>query len=168
MSERKSLVRWWWAWDFDKEEAWLNRMAEEGWALADICAIVYTFERTQPGEYVIRLENRKNDSEYSSFLKELEVEKVGSFVNWNYYRRKTIFGEFDLFSDLKSKITHIKRIERMLLPILILNMGIGIINTVNQPHVGYINLLCAVLLAYGLGCFRTKREMLEKESELQE
>ncbi len=35
MNEKKTIHRWWWAWNFDKEEQWLNEMAMEGWALYD-------------------------------------------------------------------------------------------------------------------------------------
>lgn len=33
MSETKTLHRNFWVWEFEKEERWLNEMAQEGWAL---------------------------------------------------------------------------------------------------------------------------------------
>ena len=33
MSERKTVRKWFWAWDFEKEEEWLNDMAMSGWVL---------------------------------------------------------------------------------------------------------------------------------------
>ena len=33
MSERKTIHRVFWEWDFEKEERWLNEMAMNGWAL---------------------------------------------------------------------------------------------------------------------------------------
>ena len=33
MSERKTIRKIFLAWDFEKEERWLNEMAEAGWAL---------------------------------------------------------------------------------------------------------------------------------------
>ena len=29
--ERKTMTRWFWVWQFEKEEAWLNEMAASGW-----------------------------------------------------------------------------------------------------------------------------------------
>lgn len=29
-AETKTVFRWWWEWDFDKEEQWLNQMAQSG------------------------------------------------------------------------------------------------------------------------------------------
>ena len=31
MSETKTLHRNFWVWEFEKEERWLNEMAQEGW-----------------------------------------------------------------------------------------------------------------------------------------
>ncbi len=29
MSERQTVTKWFWVWEFDKEERWLNQMAME-------------------------------------------------------------------------------------------------------------------------------------------
>ena len=31
--ETKKVTRWYWVWDYEKEELWLNAMAQEGWTL---------------------------------------------------------------------------------------------------------------------------------------
>ena len=28
---RKKVYKWIWAWNFDKEEKWLNEMSDKGW-----------------------------------------------------------------------------------------------------------------------------------------
>ena len=33
MSETKKLHKVFWVWEYEKEERWLNEMAQEGWAL---------------------------------------------------------------------------------------------------------------------------------------
>lgn len=55
MSETKTLHRNFWVWEFEKEERWLNEMAQEGWALQNAGFCTYTFEKTEPGQYIIRL-----------------------------------------------------------------------------------------------------------------
>lgn len=45
MSETKTLHRNFWVWEFEKEERWLNEMAQEGWALQNAGFCTYTFER---------------------------------------------------------------------------------------------------------------------------
>ena len=29
----KTIKKWFWVWEFDKEEQWLNTMAQSGWVL---------------------------------------------------------------------------------------------------------------------------------------
>ena len=31
MENRKTIRKWFWVWDFEKEEDWLNEMAMNGW-----------------------------------------------------------------------------------------------------------------------------------------
>ena len=41
---RKTIRKWFWVWDFDKEERWLNEMAAQGLALVDVGFARYAFE----------------------------------------------------------------------------------------------------------------------------
>ena len=36
MNERKTVKKWMWVWDFEKEEQWLNETAMNGWALCSV------------------------------------------------------------------------------------------------------------------------------------
>ena len=60
-AERKTVHKWVWVWDFDKEERWLNQMAQSGWVLDSLGLCTYHFVRCQPGEYTVRLEMRGHD-----------------------------------------------------------------------------------------------------------
>jgi len=103
-----------------------------------------------------------------SFMEGLGAESVGRMFKWLYFRRKTEEGSFDLFSDLDSKIQHLNRIDRMLFLIGMGNLLIGIGNSISAAHTGWINLLCATLLMYGLGRIRGMKESLKLERELHE
>ena len=41
MKERKTVDKWWFVWDYDKEEKWLNDMARQGWVLDFGAEIIY-------------------------------------------------------------------------------------------------------------------------------
>lgn len=56
VKNRKTVWRVYWLWQYEEEEAWLNRMAAEGWALEEVHFFRYVFTRCQPGEYTVRLE----------------------------------------------------------------------------------------------------------------
>lgn len=167
MNTCKTIHKIYWAWDFRKEELWLNEMAAEGWALNHASFGSYTFVRCEPGEYIIRLEMNV-DKEYRSFVEETGAEYVGSCVNWVYFRRKAELGPFDLFSDIDSRIAHLARIGNTLWLICLANLLIGAANIVNGQVGSILNLLCSVLLAYGLGRIHGMKASLEEDRALHE
>lgn len=121
MNTRKTIHKVYLAWDFKKEELWLNEMAAEGWALEHAAFCSYTFVRCEPGEYIIRMEMNA-DRDYRSFVEETGAEYVGGCVNWIYFRRKAELGSFDLFSDIDSRIAHLARIGKSLWLICLANL----------------------------------------------
>lgn len=168
MSERKTVRRWFWVWDFEKEERWLNAMAMEGWTLDRVGFCRFEFIRTEGGAYAVRLEMREKDADYTAFMEETGAEYIGRVVSWNYYRKKAELGGFELFSDLDSRIAHLGRIGRTLSIVGAANVVIGIANTFNAGNFGWINLLCGCLLMYGLGRIHGKKENLESERAIRE
>lgn len=168
MKERKTLYRFWFVWNYDKEEKWLNDMAREGWALVSVGFCRFTFEKTEPEEYIIRLEMRDVDDEYLSLMKSTGAEYIGKCFRWNYYRRKSELGGFDLFSDLDSKIEHLSRIYKMTFIIGMANLAIGIANSLNLGRFGWVNLLCSTLVMYASGRIKGRIDYLENERTLRE
>ena len=168
MENRKTVRKWFWVWNFEKEEDWLNEMAMNGWVLESVGMCRYLFVRCEPGEYSVRLEMHPYDEAYLSFMEETRAEYIGRMMMWIYFRKKTEDGTFDLFSDIDSRIRHLEKIGKMLSIIGGANLLIGIINTFGPSHLGWINLLCATLLMYSLGRIHGKKEALEKERILHE
>ena len=174
---KKTIHKVFWTWQFDKEEKWLNEMSIKGLQLCDIGFCRYTFQEGNPGKYLYRLElldnwpSHNKSMEYIRFLEDTGVEYIGSMMRWIYSRKKTETGEFDLFSDINSRIKHL---DRMLYLVGILG-GLNIVNTVNSffnwhslkiPSI----LCCAVSLLLGYGFLRLflMRHRLKKESLLHE
>ena len=164
----KTLYRWYWVWDFEKEEQWLNRMAEQGWVLDDVGFCRYTFRQCEPGEYTVRMEMHPYEPEYIDFLEETGAELIGRIFQWIYLRKRTEDGEFSIFSDIDSRIAHLRKIARVLTIIGFMNIAIGLLNAFNPVPVSFLNLLCAVLLMYGLGRIHGKIEALENSRQLHE
>ena len=112
---------------------------------------------------------REHDEGYLSFMSDTGAEYVGRVVKWIYFRRKAEFGPFDIFSDLDSRLEHLKRISSTLRVVGIANLVIGLANSLNPVvNMGWINLLCATLLMYALGRIEGKEESLERERLLME
>ena len=168
MASRRTIRKWFWVWEFDKEEDWLNEMAMNGWVLDRVGFCSYDFVKCEPGEYTVREEMHAFDESYVSFMEETGAEYVGRFFMWSFFRKKTADGPFDLFSDIDSRIAHLDKIGKVLTIIGGANLMIGLMNTFNPSGLGWINLLCATLLMYGLGRIHGKKEALEKERFLHE
>ena len=170
--ERKTIRKWFWAWDFDKEEEWLENMARNGWVLDGVGFCTYHFIKTEPGEYSVRLQYlpiAEENTDYINLLEESGAERVGRMVQWVYYRKKTADGSFQLFSDLDSRITHLDKIAKLMLIIAVANLLIGVVNSFNpMVRIGWINLLVASLVTYGVGRIHGKKEALEKERQFRE
>ena len=172
MTERITKYRWFWVWDFEKEERWLNEMAANGWALVSVGYCRYTFERTDCNEYTVRLEMHPFDDGYVEFMEETGAEYIGRVLQWMYFRKSSDLGRFDLFSDIDSRLSHVTGIHRMVLALGMANLLIGLVNlfhgsSVNST-VAAFNLLVATMLMYGVGRIRGKIEYLERERELRE
>lgn len=168
MQERRTMHKWFWVWEFDKEEAWLNEMANTGWVLDRVGFCKYTFVKSEPEEYTVRLEMHDQDQGYIDFVEETGAEYVGRMAKWIYFRKRTENGRFEIFSDIDSRIHHLERIGKMLTIVGIANLLIGMANTFNYINIGWINLLCATLLMYGLGRIHGKKESLERDRILRD
>ena len=164
--------RWFWVWDFEKEERWLNEMAANGWTLVEVGYCRYTFEKTDDNEYTVRLEMHPFDEDYISFMEQTGAEYIGRVLQWIYFRKKSELGRFDIFSDLDSRISHLSKIHKMILTLGLANLIIGIANLLSSRSinsaVAVFNLLVATLLMYGVGRMQGKIEYLENERQLRE
>lgn len=168
MAEKKTLWKWFWAWDFEKEERWLNEMAMQGWMLVEVGFCRYTFEKGEPGSYIYRLQMHKPEEDYLSFMEDIGAEYVDRFVNWLYLRRSAELGPFEIFSDAKSRLEHLEWIGRIMLVVGMCNLLIGVVNALNGQPIGALNMLVGTLLMYGLGRIRGKAEEIRRDQELHE
>lgn len=165
----KTTVRkFFFAWDFDKEEKWLNDMAAQGKALTGVGFCKYTFEDCEPGEYTVRLELLENHTaheksvQYLDFLRETGAEYVGNYFRWVYLRKRCSNGEFELYSDNASRVKHLNRIIALLLPISAANVAIGL--SANS----LVNLAIGALGLYGTLRLHKKRKRIESDAQLYE
>lgn len=176
---RQMIRKWFWVWDFEKEEKWLNDMAAKGLCLVSVGFCKYEFEECEPGEYRICLQLLDNTPTHPESIKYLEfmestgAEHVGSFMRWVYFRKKTSEGEFVLFSDNESRIKHLSGIITMIALITAANWMIGINNlfltsAVAAPinYVGLLNIAIGILGTFGSVRLYKKREKMKKESQL--
>ena len=158
---RTTIRKLFWAWDFEKEEQWLNEMAAEGLSLVFTGYCRYDFEETEPGEYRVAMEllphkpSHPESRQYLRFLEEAGIETVGSWMRWIYVRKKADGGEFTLFSDRKSRIEHLVRIIVLIGFIAGTNLYIGFYNFMIWTQFHYGVSLAACCLSAAVGLFST-------------
>ena len=176
---RHTVHKWFWAWDFDKEEAWLNEMAAKGLCLVSVGFCTYEFENCVPGEYRICLQlldqipNHPESKQYIAFLSDTGAEHVGSLFRWAYFRQKAANGEFALFSDNASRLKHLSGIIALIVVVTAVNLLIGLqslsLGFRVSGAIGYTALLnLSVGLLGTFGCIRLiqKRKKLRQDSQL--
>lgn len=174
--------KWFWAWNFDKEEKWLNEMSEKGLQLTDVKAIRYKFDEGKPDEYTYRIEmldelpSSKRSRDYIRFLEETGVEMIGCYIRWVYLRKKKTEGDFDLFSDLDSRINHLTKILYFLavfIPIILINTA-NLWSIYSSENAEYslvfplLNSVVAVLLIIGVTRIYNHRKQMKEERCLHE
>ena len=101
--EKKCVLKPFFLWNFEKEEAWINDMALDGWMLFKIRYGVNYFEKDTPGEWEYHLELEEKDpyagsrEGYLDFLKESGVEVAARSRYWIYLRSRR--GEYVMGSE---------------------------------------------------------------------
>ena len=119
--------KWFWAWQDEKEEAWLREMSQKGLHLASLgFAGFYYFTAGEPANYVYRLDFVTASKDYQNYLqlfKDAGWEHRGHMGGWQYFRTLAGGGELpEIYSDPDSKIQKYYRVLAYLtifLPIMI-------------------------------------------------
>ncbi len=184
VSMRKNVHKLYFIWDFDKEEKWLNDMAAKGKNLVSVGFGKFVFEEGTPGEYQYHMEwmehmpNHPKSIEYREFLEETGFEEVATFKKWLFIRKNTSQMAFDLFSDIDSRMAHLRRIL-IFMPFLIGVLMLGIMTeyglwTMEKELLPFtiscisILLFLLVFLLHGLYRSTKAYTKLKKERQIRE
>lgn len=116
------MIRWKFTFDKEEEEDWLNDWCGQGWAMTRFCAGVVTFVPCRPGEFIYQIDllpgkglAADNYEDYVIFMHELGVEVLQRWGRWVYLRRRAEDGPFEIYSDAASRCALYRRIRRMFL-----------------------------------------------------
>ncbi|TFG76136.1 MAG: DUF2812 domain-containing protein [Chrysiogenales bacterium] len=128
--------KWFWAWDDEKEETWLEEMSQNGWHLDNPgLPCVYHFIKGEPRDYSYRLDFRigsfKSLQEYLQICRDAGWEMLGRMSSWYYFRKECRGGEKpEFFSEKDSKV---QKYSRLLIFLLIfLPIMLNVMRTVFQ------------------------------------
>ncbi|MBN1919987.1 MAG: DUF2812 domain-containing protein [Anaerolineae bacterium] len=117
--------QWFWAWQDDKQEAWLHEMSLKGLHLVNFQKGAYHFEQGEPRHYAYRLDYRDltaNQQEYEQLFADAGWKYIGSMGGWEYFRKEAAPDSMpEIYTDTESKIQKYRRLQWffvLLLPFL--------------------------------------------------
>jgi len=161
MERRMRKFRWFWAWQDDKEEHWLEEMSAQGWHLTEIALpIQYTFTAGEPRRYAYRLDyitvKRAERASYYQLFRDAGWEHLGEMSNWQYWRKEITSEETpEIFTDADSKVQKYRRLLGILIVLFPVYITIFLTQTSDRYgdfgmviHLLYLAIM--VLYAYGI------------------
>jgi hypothetical protein len=131
---KMTKFKWFWAWDDEKEEKWLEELSQNGWHLVGPgFPCFYHFIKGEPRPYAYRLDFRtgslKSLQEYLQICRDAGWEMLGRMGTWYYFRKECRGTEKpEFYSDKGSKVQKYRRLAlflTILMPIM-LNATFGL------------------------------------------
>lgn len=109
-------TKWFWPWQDQEEEAWLEKMSHEGFHLKQPRSLGrYQFIPGRPSDYVYRLDfqdslKNKSKDDYLQLFTETGWEYLGEMGGWQYFRKSSQTSEgSEIFTDPDTKIAKYNR-----------------------------------------------------------
>jgi len=108
-AKSKKLWKVFWAWQDDKEAAWLRNMAKEGWHLTHVALFRYTFKEGVKQDYLYGIDytinSKKDIPHYLEVFTDAGWELTAQFSGYYYFRIIAKNGsDMGIFSDNTSKM----------------------------------------------------------------
>jgi hypothetical protein len=150
--------KWFWPWQDEKEEAWLEEMSQIGWHLKSIhLPCIYTFSKGEPCRNTYRLDympiRKTKFQEYLQVFQDAGWEYIGEMSNWRYWRKTVATGEpAEIFTDNESKIKKYQRLLVYMFFVMICLIFIGTNMFRNRAWTDPENLL-VITLIYSIAMF---------------
>ena len=126
-SDTKTVIKAFFAWEDEKEEQWLQKMAAEGWRLEYVVPYVYKFHRSAPEDVVYRLDYKltldKDYAEYLNLFRDSGWQLFASFSNWHYFRINPKNHEIpEIYNSSRAKAQKYRRLLFVLLPLSLIGV----------------------------------------------
>lgn len=162
-------IRLFWAWEDEKEEAWLNSMAQQGWHFTNFgLPGTYYFEQGAPRNDIYRLDyqlNPKDKTAYLQLFQDAGWENVGAMGGWQYFRKSASPGEQpEIYTDNESKAR--KYSHLMLILVVFLPIYINLMLTAGRSDREYAQIAGVCLAGLMLVYIFTMLKLIQRISAL--
>jgi hypothetical protein len=126
----KTKFNWFWAWQDEKEEAWLHAMANEGLHLQSFgFPGFYKFEVGEPRNDYYRMDYIIDRNDYENYLqlfKDAGWEHLGEMGGWQYFRTRGEANAIpEIYTDKDSKAQKYQRLIIILIVFLPIFITLG-------------------------------------------
>ena len=131
---KKNYYKFFWVWNIDLEEQWLNEMSKMGLALKSVKFLKYEFEIAKPNEYSNRVifynafSSSKKRQDFINFIEETGPKHIATLKHCIYFSNNVSSDDFELYSDYSSQINHYQRLNLFMIIFAILNILAGVFN----------------------------------------
>lgn len=159
--------------DKDQETAWLNEMAQNGWAMTSFFAGFYTFDKCAKGKwsYQVDLGEKfgKCTEDYREFMRDAGIEILQNWGYWVFLRKPADEGEFQLYTDVESSIEHYSKILKMFKIVAIIEiicLFVELAGALSGVQIAWVYtfILLAFTVALINACVKTKNIIRELEA----
>lgn len=137
----------------DEETQWLNEMSDKGYAMTGFGFGFYNFEECEKGKWRYQVDFGDRlfsvSNEYREFMKSVGVEIVAIWGFWIILRKPASEGEFELYTDVESRIEHYTKVRTMFKVVLATELVCFLFElfaAVNGVSVGYVFTIILILI----------------------
>ncbi|MGG3521767.1 DUF2812 domain-containing protein [Bacillus pseudomycoides] len=118
--EIKKTFKFFAAWNLEKEEVYLRKMHQKGWAFQNY-NFMYRFKKTEPKDVVykadFKLDNRNSQMNQKEYIEIYEMsgwKHVTSFKKWHYFSKEVTDDDElpDIYSEKETKIEKLMDLTR--------------------------------------------------------
>jgi Protein of unknown function (DUF2812) len=162
----RRVIKWWWVWNSEKIERYVEDMAQNGWRLshASNTLVVLDFQESAPQKVRVCVDyQRKLTQEYTNVFEDAGWERFGRTPGWIMWRKAYQTERPEIYSDTQSLRERNRRVALTVLGVLLLQIPVLLVNinsiysrvdsVVHRPlAIGVMSLyvLVAAALLYGL------------------
>jgi hypothetical protein len=150
MTTRKEF-HWFWAWEDEKEEAYLHAMALQGWHFQSVTFPgIYTFKKGIPQNDYYRLDfltETKDREYYLQLFEDAGWRHVGAYGSWQYFCKTAGKDEIpEIFTDNESKQTKYRRI--LLFMIIFMPIYVVVFTRINEASSTFMKVITLVMFLF--------------------
>ncbi len=112
MRERMRILKWWWGWNVERLERWIEDREAAGWRLVAISGsgLLFTFERGEPRRIAYRIDYQaRPGDDYRLLFEDAGWALAGSGAGWYYWRMPYTGTRPEIFTDAESLIGRNRR-----------------------------------------------------------